>query len=376
MATGRRKKIVSSVAGLLVVGGAVYSVLFLDWRRQPPPEEELVRPLKTVVVTGAGSERQYKYLGIVEAANEAALSFDVSGTLISLDVQKGDRVEKGQLLASLDARDFENAVAAAKADAEKARIDLERLRPAAETGAVQMQQLTAAEALAATTAARLKIQEKALADTQLKASFDGVIADVLVENFESITAKQSIMVLQATDYVDVTVDVPESRVAEVDPKRARDREWTSTFTMSLDYFPDRTFAVTPKEFKTQADRLTLSYKVTFTMPRPEDVTLLPGMPATVTETKPVEAGAADGFLLPADAVPVDTMGRYFVWSLTGGEGGVFAVQRRQVEVGEMLGDSIVVRKGVFKGDRIAAAGVHVLKEGQRVRLLENGGATQ
>ena len=376
MAVVKKKRVVSIVVGLVIMAGAVYSVLFLDWKKEPPPEEEVIRPLKTVVVQAATSERQYKYLGVVEAAEEADLSFDVAGTLITLDVKKGDRVRQGQLVASLDARDFENALAAAKAEAEKARIDLERLRPAAETGAVQMQQLTAAEALAATTAAQVKIQEKALADTRLTASFDGVIGDVLAENFESVPAKQPIVILQATDDVDVTVDVPEARMADVDPKRARARESTSTFTMSLDYFPDRTFVVTLKELKTLADRLTLSYKVTFTMPRPEDVTLLPGMPATVTETRPVDAGTAEGFLLPVDAVPVDTAGQYFVWGLTEGVGGVFAVQRRAVAVGEMSGEKVVVTEGVSAGDRLAASGVHVLKEGQRVRPLENGGETE
>ena len=376
MAANKSKKAISGLVGLVIVVAGICSVLFLDWGKEPQEEAELVRPLKTVMVKGGMSERTYQYLGVVEAADEAALSFDVSGALISLDVKKGDRVEAGQLLAGLDSRDFENTLAAAKAEAESARINVERLRPAAATGAVQAQQLTQAEAAAATTTARVRIEEKALADTKLLASFEGVIADVLVENYENVTAKEAVVILQATDYVDVTVDVPESRVAQVDPKRARDRKIGSTFKMSLDYFPDRTFNVELKEFKTQADRLTLSYKVTFTMPRPEDVTLLPGMPATITETKPIDAGAADAFLLPADAVPVDTAGTYFVWSLAGEQDGVFTIERTDVEVGEMTGDEIVVKNGVSEGDRIAAAGVHILKEGQKVRLLGNGGAAQ
>ena len=376
MAAKKSKKAISGLVGLVIVAAGICSVVFLDWKKKPQEEAELVRPLKTVMVKGGMSERTYQYLGVVEAADEAALSFDVSGALISLDVKKGDRVEAGQLLAGLDPRDFENTLAVARAEAEQARIDLERLRPAAATGAVQAQQLTAAEAAATTTTARVRIEEKALADTKLLASFEGVIADVLVENYENVTAKEAVVILQATDYVDVTVDVPESRAAQVDPKRARDRKIGSTFKMSLDYFPDRTFNVELKEFKTQADRLTLSYKVTFTMPRPEDVTLLPGMPATITETKPIDAGAADAFLLPADAVPVDTAGTYFVWSLAGEQDGVFTIERTDVEVGEMTGDEIVVKSGVSEGDRIAAAGVHILKEGQKVRLLGNGGAIQ
>ena len=369
------KKLIRRLIGLFVVIIAICSVLFVDWKKEPEPEKELIRPVKTIVVQENLSERKYQYLGTVEAADEAELSFEVTGSLKSLNVKKGERVKKGQLLASLDPRDFENALAVARADAEKARIILKRLKPAAKSGAVTKQQLTDAEATAATTAARLKTQIKAMEDTKLKASFDGIIADILVENFESVKAKQPIAILQTIDNVDVTVDVPESRIAEIDPKRIRKRKGDVKFVMSMDYFPDRTFVVTPKEFKTKADELTSSYKVTFTMPRP-DVTILPGMPATVTETIKVDTGKAKGFLLPADAVPVDTHGKYFVWILTGEQSGVFTVQRQDVEVGEMTGDRITVTKGVSAGDRIAAAGVHILKQGQKVSLLDNGGAAQ
>ncbi len=370
------KKLIKRLIGLSVVIIAICSVLFMDWKKEPEPEKEQIRPVKTIVVQGNLSERKYQYLGKVEAADEAELSFEVTGSLKSLNVKKGEKVKKGQLLASLDPRDFENSLAAAKADAEKARINLKRLRPAAETGAVEKQQLTAAEAAAQTTAARLKTQLKALEDTKLKASFDGIIADVLVENYESVTAKQPIVILQDIVDVDVIVDVPESRIAQLDPKKIDERKDNVTFVMSMDYFPGRTFAVTLKEFKTTADQLTSSYQVTFTMPRPEDATLLPGMPATITETIRIDTGKAEGFLLPADAVPVDTHGKYFVWVLTGEQSGVFTVQRQDVEVGEMTGDRITVTKGVSMGDRIASAGIHILKQGQKVRLIDNGGTAQ
>ena len=380
MSAGKSKKVASSLVGLVVVGAAIYSVMFMDWEKDAAEPVELVRPLKTVVVQGGQSHRTYHYLGVIEAADEVALSFDVSGALMSLNIKKGDRVEEGQVLASLDPRDFENALAAAQAEADKARITLERLRPAADTGAISKQQLTDAEAAAASTAARLSIQQKALNDSKLMASFDSVVADVFVDNYENIAAKQVILVLQATEFVDVTVDVPETRIAEVDPKRVRTEPSASTFAMTLDYFPNRNFSVLLKELSTQADQLTLSYKVTFTMPNPDNVTLLPGMPATITETKPIEIKGPQGFVLPADAVPVDTSGQYFVWSLKEEQKDVFTVKRKEVEVGEMLDSSIVVTRGVIEGERIAAAGVHILKEGQTVRLLSqglgNGGAAQ
>jgi RND family efflux transporter MFP subunit len=366
-------KSIAKISGLVVLVAAICSVFFVDWGKEPAEDVELIRPLKTLVVEAGQIEKTYQYLGVVEAADEAQLSFDVSGALISLDVKKGERVKEGQLIASLDARDFADALAVAQADADKARITLERLRPAAASGAVSKQKLTDAEAAAASTAAQLSIQQKNLDSTKLTASFDGVIADVLVDNFENVTVKQTIAILQAMDNVDVTVNVPEARVADIDPARIRRGQSESTFSMTLDYFPNKSFNVRPKEFGTQADRLTLSYKVTFTLPRPEGVALLPGMPATVTETRPITADKSKGFWLPAGAVPVDTAGQYFVWTLTELQPDVFEVRRQDVEVGPMVEDNILVIRGAAKGDRIAAAGVHILKEGQKVRLFASDG---
>jgi multidrug efflux pump subunit AcrA (membrane-fusion protein) len=117
----------------------------------------------------------------------------------------------------------------------------------------------------------------------------------------------------------------------------------------------------------------MTYKATFTMPRPETITLLPGMPATMTEHAPVITQQQGGDLLPLDAVPVGTDGVYFVWKLKEVSDGLYSVHQTPVEVGELLGDSIVVMKGVTAMDRIAAAGVHILTEGQEVRLFDETG---
>jgi hypothetical protein len=52
------------------------------------------------------------------------------------------------------------------------------------------------------------------------------------------------------------------------------------------------------------------------------------------------------------------------------------VQRQDVEVGQMIDNQIIVASGVAEGDRIAAAGVHILREGQKVTVLESGGAAK
>ena len=210
-----------------------------------------------------------------------------------------------------------------------------------------------------------KIAAKALEDTYLRAPFAGVIAQTFVENFENLARKQRILSLQDVSSVEIEVNIPEEVVAV-----AKGTADAFRFVATFDYLPGRDFAVTPREFTTEADPLTQTYAATLVMPAPEDVSILPGMTATITPYRLETAASEDsGYAVPIDAVPVDGLGTYYVWKTEQEAGGAWTVHRVDVKVGEMMQDEILVVEGLRTGDRIAAAGVHVLQEGQRVRPL-------
>jgi len=93
--------------------------------------------------------------------------------------------------------------------------------------------------------------------------------------------------------------------------------------------------------------------------------------ATITPyRKQLDDNEAVGFAVPVDAVPVDELGTYHVWKVVPDSSGRLSVHRVDVQVGEMVRNDIIVLSGLNKGDRIATAGVHFLREGQQVRLLD------
>ena len=356
------------IIGLVLMIGAVLSVIFIDWKAEIPEEPPVVRPLKTMVIGEAFSESGRKYPGKVNAAQTADMAFEVPGKLIERPVKKGDIVKVGQLLARLDPRDFKEDLEAAKAEMERAMAQRDRIRKAAEKNAVSKQDVSDAEAAFDVAQSKVRIKAKALEDTYLRAKFPGRIANTYVENFENVNAKQSILVLQDVSSVEIDINVPEERYAMA--KRQRNR---ARFVATFDYLPDRQFDLEIKEFATEADPKTQTYTVTFTMPAPEDVLILPGMTSTVLEfLKPVEGDVAS-FAVPIDVVPVDGLGNYYVWLLKEESGDIYTAHRAAVTVGDLMGDSIQILTGLKKGDRIAMAGVHYLQQGQRVRLLDSKG---
>jgi RND family efflux transporter MFP subunit len=364
----RKSRLLGVVVGLIVVGIGIASVILYE-PKEAPEEPVRIRPLKTVIVGSGPALSARRYPGRVAAKEAVDLAFQVSGPLIELPVRNGQEVQQGDLLARIDPRDYENQRASAQAEYNQTEAQLARIEKAAETGAVSQADLTNAKAAFEMAEARLAIAKKAAEDTNLYANFEGVVARTYVENYQNVMANQRILSLQDISEVEVVVSVPERRVAEGQRGQAQEE---GRFAVVFDFLPEREFPVTFKEFATEADPRTQTYAATFVMPSPEDVMILPGMTATLLERVPSEGATVDtGHFVPADALAVDSQGQYYVWQVEpADEESIYVVQRRDVTVGDVTRDSIHVVEGLQEGLRIAAAGVHVLKEGQKVRLYE------
>ncbi len=369
------KKILSWVGrmvGLALVVAAVASVFLIDWKTETPQEPPLIRPLKTMVIESPFASLERELPGTVKANRRVDLSFEVSGLVIEILVRKSEQVKEGQLLARLDPRDYQHDLDSAKAELDRASAHRDRIQVAVEKNAVSKQSLSDAIAAFEIAQANLRAKQKAFDDTYLRAKFPGVIANRFIENFENVRAKQPILSLQDISSVEVEINVPEAIVAHAKRENIATvkEEDVRKFVATFDYLPGRKFDVVIREFATEADPKTQTYAVTFVMPSPEDVNILPGMTATVHALLRIaKEGTPPGYALPIGAVPIDGMGNYYVWKVEQDSGEIHTVRRADVNVGEMMQGVIQVLDGVAPGDRIAAAGVHFLQEGQRVRLL-------
>ena len=80
-----------------------------------------------VEAKGASSDKQTQYPGLTEAREDANLSFRVMGTLQNMAVREGDPVRRGQVLASIDSRDYATQLAATRAEYRQVRAECERV---------------------------------------------------------------------------------------------------------------------------------------------------------------------------------------------------------------------------------------------------------
>ncbi len=323
---------------------------------EPPPVE---RPVKVVTVGAATTAGPRSFPGRVAAINQVDLAFRVGGPLIELPALAGDLVKRGQLLARIDPRDFRLAINAAQARYDRTNADFERFAALYEKDAVSKAQLDQARAARDVADAALDDALAALDDTRLRAPFAALVGERFVENFQDVRAKERIMSLVDVGEVKVEVDIPETQVATY---RGRSGRLTAMF----DVAPEREFDLSILEVAAQADPTTQTYRITLKMPQPEGINVLPGMTANVTHYRPMLDDA--GIRVPAISVFADSAGNSHVWVVDPSDR---TVHRRQVTTGDLAGDSEVwIEEGLDVGEMIAAAAVTLLREGMRVRPVD------
>jgi membrane fusion protein, multidrug efflux system len=351
--------------GLVLLTAGILGVLFLS---RPKPEQMPsvpVRPVKTMLVGGPVPTNLRRYPGKVQAAERVQMSFELAGAIEELPVKSGQQVKKGEVLAKLDPRDFQNAYNAKKAVESERRVNMERFQIALAGGGATVKEVDEAVATYEVAKAESAIAKKALEDTVIRAPFDGVIAYTLVRQYQKVAAKEAILSLQDPSRLEIVIQLPEQVVAF----GASDGKGRS-IAASFDYLPNREFPMKVKEYATEADPATQTYPVTLEMPAPKDVTILPGMSATVSiSAPPIVTNKAEGYPLPLTAVPADGNGQFYVWFVEPAKDDLYTVRRQNVSVGPMTKEYVLVTQGVASQQRVVTAGVHLLENGQQVRLL-------
>lgn len=345
------------------------SVLFMSGCSDEAPEPEpIIRPVKMVEFGTGSTQGRRAYPGDVKPADEAVVSFELPGEITSFPVTEGQRVQKGAVLARLDDVDYRANYEARKASLLSARTEYQRHQQLYEQNAVSRQVLEASRLQFDVAEAELRTAENALENTVLVAPFSGVVAQTFVEQFQQVQPNQTILMLHNDARLKVKINIPERDVLLTGSSRkglAMMNRLNPQVEIST--APDWTFPAQVTEFATSADPVTRTFEVTLDFDPPADLAILPGMTARVTmmTAKGLEHVTQT---LPPNAVISDNQGNASVWVVDRGN---MQVNRVQVEVGPLSGDTIEVVNGLAQGALVAASGVHHLREGMQVRRLGN-----
>ena len=343
---------------------------------QQPQQAAVARPIKLFSAGGLTGEATRKYPGVVLATDRIDLSFQVPGNLINLAVREGQRVNKGDLIAQLEPKDFaasllnaEGTLAKAKAAVDFATEEYQRYLniQAKDRGAVsesivslKRKGVEVAKADLQSAQALVHTAKNQLGYTQLRAPFAGIVAQRFVENFQEVQARSRVISLQNMKDVDVAVDVPEIMMT---PIRTTKPHFFAEFAAA----PDRQFDLKIKEMAMQADPQTQTFRLVLTMPAPTGIRVLTGMTTKVGVDIRDVFDKSNSIFIPFAALWADSAGKKMVWLV---DTKTMTVHQQAVNTGELSGaDSIRIDSGLNANDTIAISGINSLHEGQIISAM-------
>jgi RND family efflux transporter MFP subunit len=365
--TGDRGPVEAICARGFVGAILIALVVFLPGcRAQPEPPPEPIRPVKILKLGGGSSEFKVQYPGIIEAARSARMAFEVAGRIIDFPVVEGDRIARGGLIARLDPRDFEEALAKQEANANFLKVERDRHQSLFDQGVDSKQVLDKSIKNYQIALSSVAQKKKALEDTELRAPFDGVVAIKLVKEFRNVQAKEQVVIFEDDSYMKIVVSLPEADYARLTPSLTlAERNSRADIRVEVTSIPDRKFPAHITETASAADPVTRTFRITLAFEVPTDVIVSSGMTAkVVASAEIIDGDGTTDFMIPVQAARGNEAGNAFVWAV---DPVTMEVHRSAVTLGAVSGAMVRVLEGLKDGDEIATSGVGELREGMRVR---------
>ena len=358
-----------------------------------------VRPVKFISVGNSNLKGQHSYTGLAKAQQQARLSFKVGGTINRIPVKVGDQVKRGQVLAILDATDYQISytqslanVQNAKAQIESAQAQVEsaktnyltaqsnyqRFEKLYETNSISLSdfeqakssyqsaeaaykaaqtQVTAAEASKNSSESMAKSASNQVNYTKITAPFSGIITAINVEANEVVGQGNPILEINSVGNPDIEIGVPENTISEIKNNQK--------VTVQFNSIGSQKFQGIVHEIGYSSSGTT--YPVTIRL-TDSDPRIRPGMPASATFTHAGNHGVDNALLVPASAVGEDGNGN-FVYIIQSNNEQHFC-KKQSVKVGSLNDAGFEIVSGLNNGDKVASAGLNVLREGMEVSLFQ------
>ncbi len=419
-------KIAGWAAGAVALLGVAAGALFLHGKQPADAGDSqtlAVRPVRVVEVEPMGPVQNREFPGVTKERQESKLAFRVSGPLLAFDVNVGQRLAEGDVIAQIDPRDFELAVARAEAGMAEAKAGLKAMRDGARSEDIAALEAKLGGAKSKLNEARIfrdrfqaLVQDGSVARAKLdnaSASFDVAQAEVHaaekqlekamkgareeeIEGMEAKIAGLKVQLAAARNALnDTTLRAPFA--GDVSQKYVENHETVAaghpivslldcssidvtagipedvviqqdrfrSFACQLDAYPDRWFEATLKEIGPSIQHGKLTYPLTVTLRLPADLFVRPGMTARVRIEIAQGASNSGGFRLPPVATVLGDDGEPSVWVVDSAKDTVY---RQVVTTGKLANDGIEITGGLHSGQLVVTAGAPLLYEGQRVRI--------
>lgn len=315
---------------------------------QPPPES-----ISTSFVERQVWPQRLRAVGSIEPVKGVRLDAELPGIVSAIHFENGQKVREGDVLVQLDIAPEAALLKSNKANAQLARIELDRAQRLRDTNSVAQSELDRAQANYDMAIAQVKNIEALIGQKTIRAPFTGRVGIRQINLGQYLSPGAPIVTIQSYDTVFANFTLPQQAIAQV----ATDM----LITLESDAYPGKSFEGRLTAISPQVDSTTRSVELQGTLKNPDGL-LKPGLfvnvTVTLSEDNPV-------LTIPTTAIVYAPYGNSIFKVLkkvdekTGKS--VATVEQSFIRIGRREGDFVSVLEGLAEGDEVVSAGAFKLR---------------
>ena len=297
--------------------------------------------------------------GSLEAENEVDIVARTTGPIVELNVEEGDFVRAGQVLARIDAAEIEAQLGIARVNLAEAELSWNRAQSSYREEVISQEAYDLARSTFESAAAQIVGTEILLDYTVIRAPFDGLIIERVIKNAEHVATNARLFRISDFDPLLCPIQLPEKDLPRLkldQPAHLTVEAWPGT------RFPARVLRISPV-----VDAATGTVKVTLEVQA--QGRLRPGMFASVFVETDVHENA---IVVPKQALVLESTSDMVYVAADDGQGGTVA-RRRELELGYEESDSLEVLSGLSEGEDVVIVGQDGLSDQTPISVDEREG---
>lgn len=312
--------------------------------------------LRNVILTSpllSGSETNSEFSGNIEEGKSVNASFMAEGKINHLYVKEGDRIKKGQLIASLDDSDYQIGVNQLMAQFNQMTEEKKRMDEMFSRHNIAPNDYEKFSAGYEQLKLQLEMVQKKLGYTKLYSPTDGYVAQKFMEPGELVGAGTPIFKITDDSNLIVNVDLPISVFLN--------RENIKSASGISPALQESNIPLSVESFTPDPSN-TMLYQMKLSIPSSYTKMLSPGMNIRVKiDMKKVDS---DGFLIPCRSIFNDN-GANYVWVFNPNDS---TILKKEITITGMPQGDIISVRGLDGTERIVETGVKQLYQGEKVNI--------
>lgn len=307
-------------------------------------------PVKSMTVGDDRIGANNRYIGTIVESESSELSFEVSGNVKQVLVSEGDKVKKGQLLAVLRQGNIANNYSEISAALKQAKDSYERMSLLYKNNSIPEIRYIDAKTQYERAKAAEGAASKNLRDCRLFSPYSGVIGQRSIDPGNNISAGYPAFKILNTAHLKVKISVPETEIGNL-----RLGMETEVLIKAL---KDMKLKGVISRKGIEGNLLSHTYEVRINLATPPR-SVLPGM---LCEVSSFPSSKSRQIIIPLSSVQLYENNRHYVWKIIHHK-----TYLREISTGPFADDGVVVKDGLFPGDRIITEGFQKIAEGATVK---------